>query len=131
MKENLLNLLHHAYAPYSNFKVACIVKMHNNQEFIGVNVENPSFKNGLCAEQVAIAAAIAEGYNKEDFNEMHVMGSSDEITVPCFLCRQLLVEFFPPEAKIICYNKDGELKEYKRSDLTPHAFEYEEVSDGK
>ena len=131
MIDNLKLVIRNAYTPFSKFNVACIIKMSDKQEFIGVNVENASFKNGLCAEQVAIAAAIAEGYNKEDFNEMHVMGSSDEITVPCFLCRQLLVEFFPPEAKIICYNKDGELKEYKRSDLTPHAFEYEEVSDGK
>ena len=130
MKDNLKMIIKNAYTPYSNFNVACIVKMKNNQEFIGVNVENASFKNGLCAEQVAISSAVADGYSKADFMELHVMGSSDKITMPCFMCRQLLVEFFYPDAKIFCYNKEGEKKEFLRSDLTPYAFDYEEASHG-
>ena len=130
MKENLKMIIKNAYTPYSNFNVACVIKMNNNQEFIGVNVENASFKNGLCAEQVAISSAIAEGYTKGDFKELHVMGSSKDITMPCFMCRQLLVEFFSPEAKIFCYNDGGEVKEFLRSDLTPYAFDYEEASNG-
>jgi len=129
--ENLKMVINNAYTPFSKFNVACVVKMKNNQEFIGVNVENASFKNGLCAEQVAIASAVAEGYAKGDFSELHVMGQSDEITIPCFMCRQLLVEFFEAETKIFCYNKNGEHKEFSREDLTPYAFDYEEVSDGK
>ena len=130
MKENLKLIIKNAYTPYSNFNVACIVKMKDGQEFIGVNVENASFKNGLCAEQVAISAAIAEGYTNFDFMEMHVMGSSKTITYPCFLCRQLLVEFFNAESKIFCYNSAGKKEEFLVKDLCPHAFSLEEVKNG-
>ena len=127
MIENLKLIIKNAYTPYSNYNVACIIKMKNNQEFIGVNVENASFKNGLCAEQVAVAAAVAEGYKKEDFDELHVMGSGNDFSYPCFLCRQLLVEFFCETAKIFCYNKKGKVKEFTVSELCPHAFNVEEV----
>jgi len=130
MYENLLKIIESAYVPYSKFSVACLVKMQNNQEFIGVNVENASFKNGLCAEQVAIASAIAEGYTKGDFKELHVMGSSNQITYPCYLCRQLLVEFFNESDKIICYNKKGKTKEFTVGELCPHPFDLEEVNHG-
>lgn len=126
MKENLEKIIKNSYTPYSKFNVACIVKMNNNQEFIGVNVENPSFKNGLCAEQVAIAGAIAEGYTKGDFKEIHVMGSSKTICMPCYLCRQLLVEFFSENAKVFCYNKKGEFREFLVSELCPYPFKLEE-----
>src|SRR5574344_2057935 len=119
MKENLKKIINNAYTPYSKFKVACIVVMNNNQEFIGVNVENASAKNGLCAEQVAISSAISDGYTKGDFKAIHVMGSSNDICLPCFLCRQLLVEFFDENAKVFCYNKKGDVKEYLVKDLCP------------
>ncbi len=130
MKENLKLIIDNAYTPYSKYNVACIVKMKDGQEFLGVNVENASFKNGLCAEQVAISAAIAEGYSNYDFEEMHVMGSSEKNTYPCFLCRQLLVEFFKADSKIFCYNSTGKCEEFVVSDLCPHAFELEEVKNG-
>lgn len=122
MKENLLKIMKNAYTPYSKFAVACIVKMKNNQEFVGVNVENASFKNGLCAEQVAIGSAISEGYSKKDFAALYVMGSGDNTSLPCFLCRELLVEFMDEDCPIICYNKKGNFKEFKVSDLCPHPF---------
>ncbi|MDD2504828.1 MAG: cytidine deaminase [Bacilli bacterium] len=131
MKDNLKLIIKNAYTPFSNFNVACAVVMKDGQEFLGVNVENASFKNGLCAEQVAISAAIAEGYTNFDFKELHVMGSSKEITCPCFLCRQLLVEFFLPESKIFCYNKNGKKNEYTVEHLCPEAFNFDEVKNDK
>jgi len=125
MYDNLKLIIKNSYSPLSKYKVACILKCKNGQEFIGVNIENPSTKNGLCAEQVAIGAAISEGYSKEDFDSLYVLGSGTKICTPCFLCRQLLVEFFNAEAKIICYNRNGKKEEYTVSDLCPYAFELE------
>ena len=122
MFENLKIIIKNSYSPISKYKVACVLVCNNGQEFIGVNVENPSFKSGLCAEQVAIGSAISEGYSKADFKELHVMGSGTKICTPCFLCRQLLVEFFNEDAKIICYNRNGKKEEYTVADLCPHAF---------
>ena len=125
MKEKLESIIKDAYTPYSNYQVACIIKMNDGNEITGVNVENASFKSGLCAEQVAIATAVAEGYKKEDFEELYVMGSGEKIAFPCFMCRQLLLEFFKPEAKITSYNKNGDFKTLTLAELTPYAFSYE------
>ena len=129
MLENLKLIIKNSYSPLSKYKVACILKCKNNQEFIGVNIENPSTKNGLCAEQVAIASAISEGYTKEDFDSLYILGSGKECCTPCFLCRQLLVEFFNAEAEVFCYNKNGKFKKYLVSELCPHAFILEGKND--
>ena len=59
----------------------------------------------------------------------HVMGSSKEICKPCFLCRELLVEFFSEEANVYCYNKNGKCEIFKVKDLCPHPFVLEEKHD--
>ena len=72
MKEKLEKLLDNAYAPYSNFKVSCILKTNDSKEFIGVNVENASYGATICAERSAILSAISHGYKKGDFQEIHI-----------------------------------------------------------
>ncbi|MDD2409206.1 MAG: cytidine deaminase [Bacilli bacterium] len=131
MKENLEKIINNSYSPYSKFKTACIVKMTNGQEFIGVNVENASFKNGLCAEQVAISTAIAEGYSKVDFDELHIYGDTNNFTYPCFLCRQLLLEFFDLNKKIYIYKKTGNVQILTVKELCPYPYQLEEVKNGQ
>ncbi len=126
MYENLKKIIKNSYSPLSKYKVACILVCNSGQEFIGVNIENPSTKNGLCAEQVAIGSAISEGYGKEDFKELHVLGSGKKYCMPCFLCRQLLVEFFKSDVKVYCYNRNGKVKEFLVSELCPYAFDLED-----
>ncbi len=125
MYDNLKMVIKNSYSPLSKYKVAAILVCNNNQEFIGVNIENPSSKSGLCAEQVAIGAAISEGYKKEDFKELHILGSGKAYCTPCFLCRELIFEHFNSDAKIFCYNKNGKVKEFTVSELCPYAFDLE------
>ena len=120
----LEGLLKNSYSPISGKKVAAVVRMKDGVMFKGVNVENPSFKSGLCAEQVAIGTAISEGYKKGDFESIYIMDDSGEFIVPCFLCRQNFVEFFQ-DTKIILMNLKGEEKEYTMKDLCPHTFKME------
>lgn len=126
MKENLKLVMKNAYANISNYKVACIIVMQNNQEVIGVNIENKDGKSGMCAEQVAIANAFSEGFSTKDFKEIHVMGSSKGICMPCFMCRELLHEYFLPDTKVFCYNNRGKCKEFKISDICPYPFNLED-----
>lgn len=121
MFERLKELKKNSYSPISDYAVACIVKMIDGKHFEGVNVENPSFKDGLCAEQVAIGTAVAEGYTKGEFVSLYLLGDTKFIT-PCFLCRQYLTEFFDENSKIITYNEEGKEKVYRVSDLCPHTF---------
>ena len=97
--------------------------------FRGVNVENPSFKDGLCAEQVAIGTAISNGYTKGDFDSIYLLGSSKHSITPCFLCRQVLLEFFSLEDILISYDENGKETKYKIKELCPHTFGEEDLND--
>lgn len=126
MKEKLEKLLENSYAPYSNFKVSCIIKTNDNQEFLGVNVENASYGATICAERNALLNAITNGYQKGDFKEVHIMNSSSKIAFPCFMCRQVLIEFLNPDTKVYLYTKD-KMEEYSLEELTPHVFNEENL----
>jgi len=126
MKEKLVELLKNSYAPISGKKVACIVKMKDGKEFLGVNVENPSFKSGLCAEQVAIGSAISFGYKKYQFDSIYVMDDSNSFIEPCFLCRQNFVDLFDNNVKIILLTMDGQEKIYSMDEICPHPFRMED-----
>lgn len=121
MKEKLEKLLDNAYAPYSNFKVACIIITNDNQEFVGVNIENASYGATICAERSAVVNAISHGYKKGDFKEIHIMNASEKIASPCFICRQVLIEFFNQDAKVYLYTKD-KMETYTLKELTPVMF---------
>ena len=129
MFDELKELINNSYSVMSNYKVACIIQMKDGNKFRGVNVENPSFKEGLCAEQVAIGTAIAEGYKEKDFDKIYLLGSSNHAITPCFLCRQLIVELFNSDNEIISYDSMGRETIYKVSDLCPHTFGVGDLND--
>jgi len=123
MKEKLLKLLDNAYCPYSNFPVSSIVVMNDGKEFCGVNVEDASTRAGICAERNAITTAISYGYKKGMFKEIHLLTSSDRVGTCCFVCRQLIIEFFDKDAIIYCYSKNGDMKKFTVEELCPHPFD--------
>ncbi|MDD3453216.1 MAG: cytidine deaminase [Bacilli bacterium] len=122
MQDKLTNLLKNSYSPYSNFKVASIVVMKDNNIFSGVNVENASFGATICAERSAIVSAISAGYKKYDFEKLYVMVDSDKISSSCFLCRQVISEFFEENKEIVLMNKNGDYKTYLVKELCPVPF---------
>lgn len=122
MKEKLEKLLENAYCPYTDFPVSSIVVMKDGKEFGGVNVEDASTRSGICAERNAITTAITNGYKKGDFKEIHVM-TTGEVSTCCFVCRQLIIEFFEEDVPVYCYNTAGEMKEYTVKELCPYPFD--------
>jgi len=127
MKDKLLELQKNSYAPYSNFHVSAIVVMNDGVEFRGVNVENASFGATICAERSAIVSAISAGYKKGDFKELNVMVSSGEVGMPCFICRQVISEFFDKDATVRCFATTGEYKEYTVEEICPYPFGSEDL----
>lgn len=122
MKEKLINLLNNSYSPYSKFRVAAIVVMKDGREFNGINVENASYGASICAERVAITSAIAAGYKKHDFDTMYVMCDSEKIGTCCFVCRQVISEFFDENCSITMMTPSGEELVKKISELCPYPF---------
>ena len=127
MKDKLLELQKNSYAPYSDFHVSAIVVAKDGVEFSGVNVENASFGATICAERSAIVSAISAGYKNGDFKELNVMVSSGEIGMPCFVCRQVISEFFDKDATVGCFATTGEYKEYTVEETCPFPFGSEDL----
>jgi len=122
MKEKLLNLHQNSYVPISHFPVSSCVITKDGREFFGVNVEDASTRAGTCAERNAIFSAISAGVKKGEFQEIHVMTSSSGIGMPCFVCRQMISEVFSKDAKVYCYNKEGQVLVHTVSELCPYPF---------
>ena len=106
----------------SEFKVASICLMKDGKSFGGVNVENASYGATICAERVAITTAIANGYKKGDFSKLYVMCDSERVSTSCFMCRQVISEFYEKDAEVVFYSNDGEKETYLVKDLCPYPF---------
>lgn len=127
MINKLIELHKNSYSPYSNFPVSAVVVTKDGKEFSGVNVENASYGAGICAERSAIVSAVSAGYKKGDFKELHVMVGSGEIGTPCFICRQVISEFFDKDALVKCYSTKGDMEEYTVEELCPYPFGSEDL----
>ena len=127
MREELIKLLDNAYAPYSKFHVSCVLLMKDGTHVPGVNVENASYGATICAERNAITTAIAMGYKKEDFDKLYVMVSGEKLSTPCFMCRQVITEFFDKDSEIILMGRNGDSKVYTVSDMCPYPFDSDDL----
>lgn len=107
-----------AYAPYSNYRVGAALRAKSGRVYLGANIENAAYPDSICAERVAVFAAIMEG--ERDFEAIAVVtrdGGS-----PCGSCRQVLAEF-ALHAKVILADQSGRvLQETSVDKLLPGAF---------
>jgi len=85
--------LQYAYAPYSGLKVGAALLAKDGKIFTGCNVENSSYGLTICAERVALAKAVSEGYR--DFTAIAVASDAGTGINPCGACLQALHEFTP------------------------------------
>ena len=105
-----------AYSPYSKFAVGAALEGESGHVFVGCNVENRSLGLTTCAEQGALAAAVAAGERK--FRRLAVVTGANVPTIPCGRCRQLLAEF-SPELEIHTATATGEAASYNLRELLP------------
>lgn len=111
--------MENAYAPYSRFRVGAALRTSTGAIVSGCNVENAAYGEALCAERVAVAAAVAQGM--KNFEEIAIASESDDPAPPCGSCRQTMSEF-APELRVISYARNGRQAIWRLSDLLPEAF---------
>ena len=122
-KEDLFNqaleMKERAYTPYSHFKVGASVLADNGKLYGGCNIEIASYSPTICAERVAIFKAISDGAKR--IEAIAVTGDAKD-TMPCGVCRQVLVEFADPGAKVYIVNGKDDFKEYTLEEILPYSF---------
>jgi cytidine deaminase len=114
--KSALEVRRFAYVPYSNFSVGAALLTKSGQIFVGCNIENVSLGLTICAEQGALAAAIANG--DVDFVALAVVSDSSKPIVPCGRCRQLFAEF-NSQLQVVSSTIHGQRQLFALEELLP------------
>ena len=117
----------YAYAPYSEYRVGAALLCKDGRIYTGCNIENAGYTPTNCAERTAIFKAVSEGVR--EFAAIAVVGGKGALSsdcTPCGICRQVLVEFCPPDLPIILGTPD-DVRVHTLSELLPLAFTKKEL----
>lgn len=120
----------HAYAPYSKFHVGAAVLLEDGTIVTGTNQENAAYPSGMCAERVALYAAIAQ-HPESKITKIAVVarhkGSKELVpATSCGPCRQVMLEFELRQEKpfeVIMQNQEHQwVKALSAESLLPFSF---------
>ena len=116
-----------AYAPYSKFRVGAALLLEDGAMVPGCNVENCSYRLTSCAEQGAIARAVAEFGPKIRVRAVAVANLNGAASMPCGACRQTLSEFGEDAMLVMYPGEGGAAMETTLGELLPWAFRGEYI----
>jgi cytidine deaminase len=122
LQQRALAVAHHAYAPYSKFRVGAAVLLTDGTIVTGCNVENASYRLTVCAEQAAIAAAVSLHGPKIRIRAIAVANLNDTASQPCGACRQTIHEFSTPDTIVFFPGEKGAISQTTIAELLPAAF---------
>jgi cytidine deaminase len=110
----------HAYSPYSQFAVGAAIRAEDGRIYVGANVENAAYPEGLCAEAAAIAAMVAGGARQ--IAAMAVVAAGAAPVPPCGGCRQRIAEFAAPATPLHLATVEGARRTVTIGALLPLSF---------
>lgn len=109
-----------AYSPYSDFPMGAAVVSLDGTLRRGVLIENVSLGLAMCAERVAIFAAVTDGIEPAVL-ALCSKRTGGELTFPCGACLQVALEIGGPDLVVIAVDDDGVTERAVLSDLLPRA----------
>jgi cytidine deaminase len=115
----------HSYSPYSKFRVGAALLLTDGTTVTGCNVENCSYRLTSCAEQGAIARAVAEHGPGIRLKAVAVANLNGAASMPCGACRQTLTEFGDDATVVLYPGEGGSDQGTTLGELLPHAFRLE------
>ena len=130
LTKRALTVARHAHAPYSSFHVGAAILLAPDPAasipadtiLTGCNVENASFRLTTCAEQSAIAAAVALYGPAIRLRAVVVVNLNGAASPPCGACRQTIHEFSTPETIVFFPGEKGAIAQATIAELLPAAF---------
>jgi cytidine deaminase len=114
-----------AYAPYSQYRVGAAVLTRDGDVLPGCNVENAAYPATICAERVALTAAVAQG--KRDFVAIAVATANGG--TPCGTCRQVMAEL-GPDMLVYISDAEGRYSTTTVRALLPDSFDALRLAEG-
>ncbi|HVR41939.1 MAG TPA: cytidine deaminase [Thermoanaerobaculia bacterium] len=108
-----------AIAPYSKFRVGAALTTRAGRVIQGCNIENASYGLTVCAERVALLAALSQG--EREFDAIAVVSQSPEPATPCGPCRQLLWEYCG-DLEVVLASLSGKIETHSLAELLPRPF---------
>ena len=120
--ETAVSMLPRAYAPYSNYSVACSLVSMEGAIFSGVNLENAAYSLCICAETAAIAQMVASGQQR--IRDLIVLAGDQKLCTPCGACRQRIVEFSCADTRIHFCDHRKVIETCDVDSLLPNAFHF-------
>lgn len=125
LKQRAIDVAQNAYAPYSQFRVGAAVLLKGGAIVTGCNVENASYRLTVCAEQNAIASAVALYGGSICIRAIVIVNLNGTASQPCGACRQTIREFSAEETEIFFPASDGSFMRSTVSQMLPYAFALE------
>jgi len=122
LQQRAVAVAQHAYAPYSNFRVGAALLLTDGTIVTGCNVENASYRLTTCAEQAAIAAAVAQHGPGIRIRAVAIANLNSTASEPCGACRQTIHEFSTPDTIVFYPAAEGATAETTIAKLLPAAF---------
>lgn len=109
-----------AHVPYSQFPVGAALRTAGGRVFVGANIENAAYPEGICAEGSAISAMATAG--EREIDTIVTVCEGDMLATPCGGCRQKIREFATATTRILVADDHGFRKHYSMAELLPDAF---------
>jgi cytidine deaminase len=116
-----------AHVPYSKYPVGAAVRAASGRVFVGCNVENAAYPQGICAEASAIAAMVSAG--EREIVEILTVADGKELATSCGGCRQKIREFAGPGTLIHAAGPEGVRRTFTLDELLPFSFGPEQLAD--
>ena len=109
-----------ARAPYSHYPVGAAVLTGSGKIFHGCNVESGAYGTTICAERVAIFAALAAG--ETELSALAVI--TRDGGTPCGACRQVIFEQCGEIPIYIASNDGNAVQAFTTGELLPKPFSF-------
>ena len=109
-----------AHVPYSRFPVGAALRTPSGAVFVGCNVENAAYPEGMCAEAAAIASMVTAG--EHEIESMVTVCEGEALGTCCGGCRQKIREFAIDGTLIHNAGPGGVRKTFTMDELLPDSF---------